>query len=342
MAGAHLYPTAPHRFSSGGWQLRRPAPLLGEHNSIKSKVQRPRSKVPPLQTWDLGPGTLDPPPAGVRVVDFTWVIAGPLTSKHLALLGAEVIRLESARRAEFRERGGGYALLNDNKKSCSLDLSRPRARELAREIVRRSDVVVENFGSGVMERLGLGYESPRQVRPDLVMLSCSGLGRSGPDRDKVAYGTLLQLVSGWSMLQGPAGSEEILIGSAWTDPLAAACGAFAVLAALHHRRRTGEGQYIDLCMAEATLCGIPGAPMDYSMNRRLPRRLGNADAVLAPHACYPCKGEDQWIAISVHSEAEWRGLRQAMGNPAWAEDERFADMPGRKGHEQDLDRRIAG
>src|SRR5207249_2149203 len=120
----------------------------------------------------------------------------------LALLGAEVIRVESEKRAEFRGRGGNFALLNDNKKSCRLDLSQPRAQELSRELVKGADVVVENFGTGVVDRLGLGYESLKEVKPDLVMLSCSGVGRTGPDRDKLAFGTLLQLTSGWSLLQG--------------------------------------------------------------------------------------------------------------------------------------------
>jgi benzylsuccinate CoA-transferase BbsF subunit len=283
----------------------------------------------------------DSPLSGVRVAEFSWVIAGPLASKHLALLGAEVIRIESAKRAEFRDRGSGFALLNNNKKSCALDLSQPRARELAKEIVRRSDVVIENFGAGVMDRLGLSYADFCQVKPDIIMLSCSGLGRTGPDRDKLAYGTLLQLYSGWSLLQGHPETDEILVGGAWTDPLAAITAAFAVLAALHHRDRTGQGQYIDFSMVEATLCGIPEALLDYAMNERLPVRRGNHDASHAPHGCYPCLGDDQWIAISVSSEAEWRGLRQALGEPAWAADERFADAFRRKANEAELDAHLA-
>jgi benzylsuccinate CoA-transferase BbsF subunit len=283
----------------------------------------------------------DQPLSGVRVVEFTWVIAGPLTSKYLAMLGAEVIRIESEKRPEFRDRGSGFALLNNNKKSCALDLSQPRAREIAREIVKRSDVVIENFGSGVMDRLRLSYEDLRQVKPDLIMLSCSGLGRTGPERDALAYGTLLQLYSGWSLLQGHPDSDEVLVGGAWTDPLAAITAAFSVLAALHQRARTGEGQYIDFSMVEATLCGIPEVLLDYSMNGRLPVRRGNGDVILAPHGCYPCRGEDQWIALSVSSEEEWAGLRRAIGDPAWAADERFADTFRRKAHEAELDARIS-
>ncbi|HEY3109444.1 MAG TPA: CoA transferase, partial [Chloroflexota bacterium] len=272
------------------------------------------------------------PLAGVRVVEFSWVIAGPLMTKYLALLGAEVIRVESERRPEFRSRGGAFALLNDNKKSCRLDLSNERARDLARRLVAQADVVVENFGTGVVERLGLGYEALRQVRPDLIMLSCSGLGRSGPDRDKLAFGTLLQLGSGWSALQGQPGGDEILVGGAWTDPLCAATGAFALLAALHHRRQSGDGTFIDFSMVEATLCGVPESLMEYAMNHRQPARRGNSDPAAAPHGVYPCRGDDEWVAIAVRSQAEWRRLARALGQPDWTTEQRFADAAGRKRH----------
>jgi benzylsuccinate CoA-transferase BbsF subunit len=283
------------------------------------------------------------PLAGVRVVELTWVIAGPLMTKYLALLGAEVIRIESAKRAEFRARGGAYALLNDNKRSCRLDLAQPRAREIARELVARSDVLVENFGTGVVERLGLGYEELRTLKPDLIVLSCSGVGRTGPDREKLAYGTLLQLASGWSRLQGHPGTGGIVVGGAWTDPLAAAMGAFAILAALWRRRTSGIGGYIDLSMVEATLCGLPEALMEVAMNRRLPERIGNRDRIWAPHGVYPCRGEDRWVAISVTSQAEWLGLRAAIGETAGAllGEARFADAAQRKRHEDELDGVVA-
>jgi benzylsuccinate CoA-transferase BbsF subunit len=278
---------------------------------------------------------------GVRVVEFTWVIAGPLMTKYLALLGADVIRVESARRAEFRARGGNFALLNDSKRSCRLDLSQPRAQALARDLVATADVVVENFGAGVLDRLGLGYDALRARRPDLIMLSCSGVGRVGPDRDKLAYGTLLQLTSGWSMLQGPPGSDEIVIGGAWTDPLAAATGAFAILAALYDRRRTGAGRCIDLSMVETTLGGVPESLMDVAMNGRVPPRLGNRDPRIAPHGCYPCLGDDAWVALAARDEREWAALCRALGHPDWSTDPRFADSSARKANEDALDDVIA-
>jgi benzylsuccinate CoA-transferase BbsF subunit len=281
------------------------------------------------------------PLEGLRVADFTWVIAGPSLTKNLALLGAEVIRIESATRAEYRARGGNFALLNDNKKSCALDMSQDEAREIAKKIIAKCDIVVENFGKGVMDRFGLDYASLRQLKADIIMLSCSGLGRTGPDSDKLAFGTLLQLYSGWSMLQGNPESDKVVVGGAWTDPLTAIHGTFAVLAALYHRRRTGEGQYIDLSMVEATLCGLPEAAMDYSMNRHQPARRGNADPAVAPHGCFPCKGADAWVALSVSDAHEWQALCEALGRPELTCDERFADEFRRKEHETVLSAIIA-
>ena len=281
------------------------------------------------------------PLEGLRIADFTWVIAGPSLTKNLALLGAEVIRLESATRAEYRSRGGNFALLNDNKKSCALDMSQTEAREIAKNIIAQCDVVVENFGKGVMNRFGLDYVALCAIKPDIIMLSCSGLGRTGPDSDKLAFGTLLQLFSGWSMLQGNPDSPNITVGGAWTDPLTAIHGTFAVLAAVFHKRRTGEGQYIDLSMVEATICGLPEATMDYSMNRNQPARRGNADPVLAPHGCFPCQGHDAWVAISVSNECEWAALCGAIGAPELACDERFSDMYRRKQHEVALNQIVA-
>lgn len=221
-------------------------------------------------------------------------------------------------------------------------MSQEEARAIAKKIIAECDVVVENFGKGVMDRFGLDYASLRELKPDIIMLSCSGLGRTGPDSDKLAFGTLLQLFSGWSMLQGNPESDKVVVGGAWTDPLTAIHGTFAILAALFHKQRTGEGQYIDLSMVECTLCGLPEATMDYSMNRNQPARRGNTDPVLAPHGCFPCKGHDAWVAVSVSDECEWHALCDAVGMPELACDERFADMFRRKGNETELSGIIAG
>jgi len=278
---------------------------------------------------------------GIRIVEFTWVIAGPMMTRTLAMLGAEVVRVESAKRAEFRARDSGFGLLNNNKKSCSLDLSTDLGREVARDLVSRCDIVVENFSYGVMDKLGLGYEAIRKVNPNVIMLSCSGMGRTGPGRTMLAYGTLLQLNSGWSSLQGGPDSSETVIGGAWTDPLTAATGSMILMAALYNRRLTGEGQYVDLSMVEATMCGVPNALLDYALNRRIDRPTGNRDVSKVPHGCYPCRGNDRWVVISVGNEAEWQALVHAMGDPVWANESRFMDKASRKLNETEIDEHIA-
>lgn len=283
----------------------------------------------------------DLPLSGVRVVEFTWVIAGPMITRSLAMLGAEVIRVESAKRAEFRFRDTGFGLLNNSKKSVSVDLSNEKGKAVARELIDHADIVVENFGHGVMAKNGLGYQSIIETNPDVIMLSCSGMGRTGPGRTMLAYGTLLQLNSGWSSLQGYAGEDDTVIGGAWTDPLTAATGTMIILAALLNRRQTGEGQYIDLSMVEATMCGVPQALMEYELNGRVATPTANQDVIKSPHACYPCAGEDRWVAISVGTDAEWSALVHAMGNPAWANEQRFGDSASRKQNEAELDDRIS-
>lgn len=310
-----VVPTMPYRFTSA----------------------KSAARTPEYRTAIAGPAPARRPLAGVRVVELTWVIAGPLTGKYLASLGAEVIRVESDTRAEFRARGGNFALLNDAKRSVALDMTKPRARGLARQLVLQSDVLVENFGFGAVDRLGLGYEALAAEHPGLVVLSCSGLGRTGPDRDKLAYGTLLQLTSGWSLLQGNPAKEDVVIGGAWTDPLTAAYGAFAVLAALRARDRTGRGCLIDLSMVEATLSGLPESLAAVAREGRPPPRLGNRDALLAPHGVYPCRGEDAWVTVAATTAAEWRALAGLVG----LDDRRFSDAVGRKQHEEALDARIA-
>ena len=277
--------------------------------------------------------------AGVRVADFSWVLGGPICTKYLALMGAEVIKVETRRRIDiFRMRARGadgqplvnqgpsFNAINHSKLSCTLNLTKPEAVDIAKRLVGVSDVVIENFAFGVMDRLGLGYAVLRKINPAIIMLSSSGLGRTGPDREVVAYGNNLQAFTGLTGLIGYEGGRHRGIGTSWTDQLTGVTAAFAILAALHHRRRTGAGQFIDLSMTEATLAQLPEAILDYTMNGRVQRPMGNQHGTCAPHNCYPCIGHDKWVAITVQNNAEWRGLCQAMERPDLAEDERFADQ----------------
>ena len=290
------------------------------------------------------------PLAGIRVADFTWVWAGPFCTLQLAHLGAEVIRVESANRlcvtrllppfAEFEpgpNRSGYFNQYNQGKKSITLDLKRPEAVEAARRLCAASDVVVENFAAGVMDRMGLGYDVLRELRRDVIMIALSGYGATGPDRDKVSYGPAQVPLSGMSSVTGYRGFPPMHVGISYGDPTGGLHGAVAVLAALLHRARTGEGQYIDLSQWETSMAVLPEAIMSWTMNGVAPERDGNRDPQMAPHGVFRAAGEDRWIALAVEDDADWRRFAAAIGRPELAEDPRFASAAGRKRHEDALD-----
>ena len=278
---------------------------------------------------------------GVRVADFSWQIAGPTCTRYLGSMGAEVIRIESNRRPDpYRERSISH-FINQSKKSVTINLSEPRGIELAKEVIALSDVVIENFAPGVIERLGLGYEELRKVRPEIIMLSSAGLGHSGPDYRQVAYGTLIQCFTGWSALQGYPGREPD-IGGIWTDPMVGMLEVFLISAAVHRCRQSGEGQYFDLSMAEATTMLLPEVILDYSMNGRVQAPAGNHHPSSAPSGNYPCRGEDQWIGLTVENDAQWESLCRILGDADLAEDPRFVDSISRHQHQEELDAILAG
>ncbi len=255
--------------------------------------------------------------AGLRVVDFSWIIAGPMTTKMLGAMGAEVIKIESTTRAEHAARGGSYPLLNNNKHSCTIDFTKPAGQELLHRLVAISDVVVENFSARVLAKYRLGYEELRKIRPDLLYVSASGVGRTGPQKDWLAYGTLLQAYSGRAGLIGPPNLKLEAMGilPVWTDPVTAMWETMAILAAIHHRRRTGDGAYVDMSMLEGTVTLLPEALLRHSLGSERAGPGGNEDGESAPGGCFRCAGEDDWIAVAVRSDAEWQGLWTAMERP---------------------------
>jgi benzylsuccinate CoA-transferase BbsF subunit len=255
-------------------------------------------------------------------------------------MGAEVIRIESNRRPDpYRERSISH-FINQSKKSVTLNLAHPKGVELAKQLISVSDVLIENFAPGVIERLGLGYDELRKVKPEIIMLSSAGLGHSGPDMKQVAYGTLVQCFTGWSALQGYPGRGPD-IGGIWTDPMVGMMEVFLISAALHRCWESGEGQYIDLSMAEATIMLLPEIILDYSMNRRVREPAGNRHECYAPHGNYPCRGEDQWIGIAVTTDEQWRALCRAIGCAELQQDPRFTDALGRWRHQDALDAILA-
>ena len=280
------------------------------------------------------------PLEGVRVLDLSWIIAGPTATRFLALMGAEVIKVGSTRRPDPSTRGAPFQAYNQSKLYAALNISRPEGLELAMRLVSVSDVVIENFAAGVIERLGLGYDALKQAKPDIIMLSSSGTGHSGPNKDYVAYGSLLQYYTGWNAISGYPDSEPIK-GGLWADPWVGMELAMVAAAALNHRAATGEGNYVDFSMAEALTASIPEALLDYQMNDRVPEPMGNADTRHVPHNVYRCKGSDRWLAIAITSDEEWHALCTAIGRTDLARDAALADAQGRRERQQKIDAAIS-
>ena len=292
---------------------------------------------------------------GIKVVEFAAFAAGPVVGKHLADQGATVVHIESRSRPDgFRahyppykdnihglNRSGLFALCNSDKLDITLNLKKaPRATDLAKRIVAWSDVVIENFSPGTMKRLGLDYDALKQIKPDLVMLSSSNLGQSGPHAHHAGFGSQLSSLAGFTHLTGdPDGPPQILYGP-YIDYIAVAYGAVAILAALDYRDRTGKGNYIDTAQYEAGLQFLAPLLLDYKVNGKVAKRNGNREPRAAPHGAYPCKGEDSWCVLSVFSQPEWKSLCRAMGDPAWTREGRFATLQVRKEHEDELDEKI--
>ena len=290
--------------------------------------------------------------SGVRIADFTWLAAGPYGTQLLSFLGAEVIRFESRKRMDSYRRtssapgveGRMRALLfndvNLNKMSLIVDLSTPEGLALAMEVVRVSDVVADNFSPGVMQRLGLGYERLRRVRPDIIVISSSACGSVGPESRSVGYAPTFSALAGWGHLMGFPDMPPAESGRN-TDLRVGAASAFAVLAALHYRQSTGRGQYIDLSAREALTCSIGDLLLESQMTGRTPMRQANRKPGMAPHGVYRCKGEDAWVTIAVESDEEWAALCAATGHPEWRDDARFRDVYVRCSHQDELDALIA-
>lgn len=290
---------------------------------------------------------------GYRVIDFSWVWAGPLLGMVLADMGAEVIKVETKKRLDSARLTPGrstvgpetdfvFHSMNRNKLGITVDMSHPRGAALIRELVEISDVAVENFSPKGLRNLGLEYASLREVNPRLVMISLPAAGQYGPLSDIVTYAPSLGALCGYSSLIGYPGERVLGEQTPYLDVNSAIHGAFAVLAALYYRERTGKGQYIDIAQIEVGASTIGEAFMEYFMNGRVMGTMGNRNPAMAPHNNYPCKGDDKWISIAVKTDEEWRSFCDAIGNPPWAEDARFSDGSNRLRNQDELDRLVSG
>ena len=288
--------------------------------------------------------------AGYRVLDFGWVLAGAIPGMALADMGAEVIKVETRQRLDYMRMGRPivgdqpdpeqnpmFHNVNRGKLSVTLNIGEPEAVELAKRLVAKCDVVIENFSPGVMDRLGLGYETLRAIKPDIVMASISSTGQDGPLRDLRAYAPSIGALSGLDSTMGYEGGGPLGLKHAFGDICGALHAVFAIVSALYRRNRTGEGQYIDVSMLRATVVTQGVGLMEQALTGRALQPRGNYDPTMVPYGNYPCAGEDKWISIAVATENEWQGLVSAMGSPAWAKDQRFGSQYRRQRHRRELD-----
>lgn len=290
---------------------------------------------------------------GIRVADFSWIWAGPYAASLLAYMGAEVIKIESRSRIDQTRKGTimdtdnfdglnyspTFNNANLNKKGVSIDISKPEGAALAKRIVAECDIVISNMRPGKMEKLGLGYEDLAKVKEDIIMIESSGFGATGPYRSYAGFAPIFASFGGLAYVTGYADGEPNVM-SGVQDLRAGTLSAFIVLAALLHRQKTGEGQYIDLSSSECLSTLIGPELMEFTMNGRSPFRNGNQDAVMAPHGCYRCRGEDKWISIAVATDGEWKALCEAMGNPEWCRSREYGDSFGRWKNRETLDKRL--
>ena len=286
------------------------------------------------------------PLEGVRVISLSQVYAGPYATRLLADMGAEVIKIESA----FRSGRGGrspqpgvvypngepgerpynrsayYNELNRNKYAIALDLSKEKGKEIFKRLVAISDVVVENFSPRVMRNFGLDYPVLKEINPRIIMISLSAYGQTGPYRDYISFGHGIEAMTGLSWLTGYPDSPPLGPGMAYADSTAGLYAAFAVLLALHYRRLSGKGQYIDLSLRETLATLLGEQILDWVMNKKSPQRKGNQDSPVAFQGCYRCRGDDSWIALAISSAQEWASLCEVIGNPALAKTRKFPDL----------------
>jgi len=292
--------------------------------------------------------------ADVKVLDFMWAIAGPAATRVLADYGATVVRVESTTRTDIcrtvapfhelppePESAVLFQNVNAGKRMITLDLATPAGREVALDLARWADVVCESYTAGTMKALGLGYEDLRAVNPSIIMLSTCLMGQTGPLATYAGFGNLAAGLTGFANLCGWPDRDPAGPFGAYTDYVAPRFSVAAVLAALDHRRRTGEGQLIDVAQAEASLHFLGAAMLDYTVNGRVQEPVGNDDREAAPHAVYPVAGDDRWIALAVRDDAQFAALAGVCGRPGLATDARFATAAARREHREALDAVIA-
>ena len=291
---------------------------------------------------------------GLKIAEFAWVVVGPCTSRYFAEHGATVVKIESHKRLDTNrvnspfvgnrpdpDNSMFYGRHNPNKYSVTIDMKSPGGLELAWKLIKWADIVTESFSPGTMEKWGLGYEDVRKVRPDIIYFSSSMQGRGGPHSSYAGYGQNACNFSGYTELSGWPDRKPCAPYGAYTDYVCCRLAAFAMTAALIHKKLTGEGQYIEQSQFESSIHFLLQAVMDYQVNGNIMTRMGNRTPIAAPHGVFPCKGDDLWVSLSAIGEDEWQRFCKAIGKPELITDARFAGFKARKEHEDELEEIVA-
>ena len=295
------------------------------------------------------------PLKGIKIVDFTWIGAGSYTTKIFADFGAEVIKIESSERLDsLRDakpfldgipgvnRSGYFADRNSSKRSITVNMKSADGRELVRRLIRDCDIVANNFTPGTMEKFGLGYDAVREIKPDVIYIAMSMHGQSGPESKYLGYGLTMGAVTGLHYLCGLPDRDPAGTGTNYPDHIPNPThAAFAILAALRHRRRSGQGQMIDMAQIEPTISLLGPAVLDYTANQHVVERVGNQHVAGAPHGVYPVRGDDRWLSISATDQVSWEILQEVLGAPELGADPRFSDALARWKNRAALDNAIA-
>jgi crotonobetainyl-CoA:carnitine CoA-transferase CaiB-like acyl-CoA transferase len=353
-------PGAPYQPSWSDWRIARPAPGLGEHTEEILGSPRRRGQTPLVEKLPASHGPDKPKAlAGLRVIEFGTGLAAPWIGRILAWAGADVIKVESHSFPDVPrlfvppgspelgtqpESSPWFTDWSAGKRFVSLDLRNEEGAELCRQLVDRCDAVIANYSTGVLEKLGLGYERLAARRSegddDLVMLESNGFGPNGPLSSYVTWGPNIEALSGLCSLSGFPDQECTISHFAYPDPLSALHGLVALMAGLIERQRSGQGQTIHLSQFETTVASLGRLMTEFAATGEEPARLGNGEPGLAPYGCFPCQGDDRWIVLCVETEEDWRALCEEMGRPEWAMDPRFASMRDRVLNQLDLDSKI--
>ncbi len=357
--GTLHYPTVPYRLGATPARIDQPAPLLGQHTdevlreasqSIAAcEIAPPRqgvaSAVRATRSGDAA-AQRGGPLQGVRVLEVTKIWAGPYTGKLLAFLGAEVIRVESYDSLDATRAFGnkdindapGFQAINPGKYSVQISMKSDTGRRLVQELAKVSDIFIENLRPGAARRMGLGYETLRAIRRDIIAVSMSMYGNEGPLSYQTGYAPCFSALAGLCHMAGYEGGPPVLLNQRYGDSSYGTAAAYAALVALHHRRRTGEGQFVDVSAVESLTAMLGDCFMEYFVTGNVPERQGARHAELAPHGVYPC-ADGEWISIAVQSDQEWRALCEAMEQPALAT--RYADAQARRLNVRELDETLA-